>query len=146
MEQIISYFIILMSVAFTAYTIGLHRKALRSKSWPKVTGIIRTHDIHEHSSSDGSWYTPIIKYGYKVRDVYYRGKTISFSLLPISNNYDSALRYTFKYKKGDEVRVYYNPDKHRESVLEPGSSILNLMIIVFLVLFDIVLIFFIEFA
>lgn len=116
-------------------------KAQASKKWPSTPGEITVSEIDkklrngETPVSDieyeaSSWrrrrtldrrYTHFarVHYNYKVNETSYEGKRIAFGSVGTSNPRD-AQRILARYPKGQIVKVYYQPGKPNESLLEPG--------------------------
>ena len=72
------------------------------------------------SSTQGSYsYQPEIKYKYYLAEATLIGERVRFGGV---SNRQIAENLVGKYKPGDEVQVYYDPDDPKDSVLEPGIS------------------------
>ncbi|WP_111309962.1 DUF3592 domain-containing protein [Confluentibacter sediminis] len=96
----------------TLYILSLANK---SKLWPKVKGNIVT--VYNYVSSREMF----LEYCYQIQGKEYKNKRIFFTN---SNHYErkSAREFEKKYSEGQEVEVYYNPNKHSTSVIEPGRK------------------------
>ena len=92
-------------------------EAEESEGWPSTTGRVVEAYLDEyqhkpHYRRSETRYHPVVRYTYVVDGVSYTGDRITV------NDPGSSLRYT----EGDEVTVYYNPDRPERAVLEVGMS------------------------
>jgi Protein of unknown function (DUF3592) len=107
------------------YGIWLQRKKARGgQNWPVVQGEIvasETSAAPTHISDDESDYAVDIRYRYKVGAKDYEGHRIRFGS---PSHVDSMLaqELTGRYPMGACVRVYYNPQRPSEAVLEPTDA------------------------
>ena len=90
------------------------RRGLRSLEWPQTTGVIRASSIRFKGQS-----APIVTYEYKVGGIWYSSKRTSFG-----TSFGTSSKRNISYRVGCNYPVYYNPDKPKMSVLEPGESVL----------------------
>jgi len=91
----------------------------KSKSYKKILGeIIDCKTVHtfDNDIQDIEFQ---ISYEYKVENIKYVSKQISFEY-----NIIERPRYDLKYPKGAEVDVYYNPLKPAQSVLELTDNVM----------------------
>jgi hypothetical protein len=102
--------------------------ANQSKLWSKVQGTIQTIDIA------ASEIKMSLEYSYQVQGEAYKNKRIFFTN---SKYYKKSRTIEFekKYQEGQQVSVFYNPNKHRMAVLEPGRKDGVISGIIFLALF-----------
>lgn len=121
---------LILSMGTVTFVIGIQEfiAAKNSTDWPSVNGIVFrsevevTEDRRSRSSgtSTSSYsYQPVVNYQYFVNDTKNTGDTIRYGLV---TNKHMAEKTVAKYPKKREVVVYYNPDKPKQSVLEPGYS------------------------
>jgi len=89
--------------------------ANKSKQWPKVQGTIKTVNIH------GSEIQMDLEYNYQVQGETHKNKRIFFTNSKYYKK-SRAIEFEKKYHEGQEVSVFYNPNKHHMSVLEPGRK------------------------
>lgn len=89
--------------------------ANKSKQWPKVSGTIQNINI---AASELKMH---LEYSYQVKGETYKNKRIFFTN---SKYYKKAQAKEFekKYQEGQQVHVFYNPNKHSMAVLEPGRK------------------------
>lgn len=101
--------------------------ANKSKQWPKVSGTIQTINI---AASELKMH---LEYSYQVKGETYKNKRIFFTNSKYYKK-ERAKEFEEKYKEGQQVSVFYNPNKHSMAVLEPGRSHGVISAIVLLVL------------
>lgn len=96
--------------------------ARASVSWPSVQGRVTSSVVDRSTDSEGGTsYSPEVDYEYTVNDVRYSGNRIKFG----ENSYSSrgrAEEVVARYRVGQTVAVYYDPDELETAVLEPGVS------------------------
>jgi len=90
-----------------------------SASWPSVPGQITGSSIETLTGNDGVTYKAVISYRYPVNGAVYEGKRVAYGDHS-SSDYSHANKIAMKYIIGREVKVFYKPDKPRESLLETG--------------------------
>ncbi len=98
----------------------IHARA--SSTWPHVPGEIKHSEINQSSDSDGTSYSPLVRYSYSVSGQSFTGERICFGLAKMSAGYQFAQAYIERYRVGSAVLVYYDPTQPSSSVLEPGIS------------------------
>jgi hypothetical protein len=107
------------------------RKATASFTWPETQGTVikSTIDIgHDALGSDDSqgesqpMYSASVNYTYQVGDILYTSDRISFAGKSSYSKPDKAEALISKYPEGINNAVFYNPQKHEESVLERTSK------------------------
>jgi len=86
-------------------------KSYKSTDWPFVRGKINRAWRSDHPT------LPNIRYTYKVGARTYQGNTVAYRDLVGASETKRVLN---RYPTGKKVNVYYNPQNHRESALEPG--------------------------
>jgi len=89
--------------------------ANKSKQWPKVQGTIQIVNIH------GSEIQMDLEYNYQVQGETHKNKLIFFTNSKYYKK-SRAVEFEKKYQEGQQVNVFYNPNKHRMAVLEPGRK------------------------
>ncbi|GAA4804954.1 DUF3592 domain-containing protein [Litoribaculum gwangyangense] len=102
--------------------------ANQSKRWPKVEGTIQTVNIH------GSEIQMDLEYSYQVQGETHKNKRIFFTNSKYYKK-NRAIEFEKKYREGQQVNVFYNPNKHRMAVLEPGRKDGVISAIILLTLF-----------
>ncbi len=117
------------------------RKGYKSRNWPIAEGTVLDSSMEAHQSRDEdgdirTTYGVTIQFKYLVDGQEFQGNRRTFS-----NVRTSSARRTEKilerYPPGGSVSVYYDPDDHSSSVLEPGvgsvTYVLLIVVIGFLV-------------
>lgn len=99
------------------------RNAMESRNWPSADGRIIISDVSEnYDSENGSiTYTAKVAYNYTVNGLPYTGSTVAFGDFG-SSDPSHAGGIVSRYPVAKSVKVYYDPDEPKTSVLEPGSG------------------------
>jgi hypothetical protein len=116
----VAHLVLLMIIflGFWRYYFGI-----KSKSWPVTDGVIISGKSEYHANPSAvNGYIPNIEYRYKVNDKNYTSTRINFSLNESAGNKANAANILNKYRNGSEVKVYYNPNKPEQSVIETGNN------------------------
>ncbi len=92
-----------------------HQTALASASWPQTTGTIIK--VERRKRLFRSY--PEVSYRYSVGENAYGSGRISFASGYRPAEVDAVME---RYSVGQNVPVYYAPEKPGEAVLEPGSN------------------------
>jgi hypothetical protein len=100
-------------------------RGIKSKSWPMVEGTILKSTLSESraTSEESASYDPYIFYEYKVGGVSYTSDQVDLretALVFFTRR--PAERLVSKYAPNTRVKVYYNPSRPTQSVLEPGIT------------------------
>ncbi|HEX7882144.1 MAG TPA: DUF3592 domain-containing protein, partial [Afipia sp.] len=105
---------------------GLHRQASLAKKWPVVPGRIKTSGLEQFrgKADEGRSRGPImfrakISYDYRYQNADYTGFVASMSGQVSSTSDWGVQRFVKKYRDGQTVDVYVNPQNPSEAVLEP---------------------------
>ncbi len=100
--------------------------AIASTSWPSAVGKISKSEVIMRRGSGGGQsvstsvtYHADIEYDYAVDGENIKGSRIVFGDLGTADRSD-ADAISDKYPKGTSVTVYYKPNEHEVSLLEPG--------------------------
>tara|TARA_B110000003_G_scaffold268715_1_gene298727 strand:- start:1265 stop:1780 length:516 start_codon:yes stop_codon:yes gene_type:complete len=95
-------------------------RANESNSWPNAEGVVVSAEMERYTSSDsGTTYGAEIEYEFQFEDQLISGSRVKFGEIKTSDPGD-ARKYLNKYKVGNKINVYYDPNDLYESVLEPG--------------------------
>ncbi len=98
-------------------------RAVKSRNWYTVDGVITASDVKvdvgSGSSSQAS-YTPAIEYEYEVRGTRYTADNVNFSRFQTPSP-TAAARTVRKYPVGEQVTVYHHPWQPEKATLEPGK-------------------------
>ena len=101
-----------------------YKNAKASESWPSTNGFIVSSGVKidpGKSDNDEPKYTASITYKYTIDGIEYTGKRISFSAGTFLKK-GKANSLVLRYPKGKKVKVYYEPEKLHDAVLERGRS------------------------
>ena len=104
-------------------------KVSKTLEWPGVMGTIIYSDVEKQGMNTSGFGNPNTVYQPKVKYSYELGgrKYINNVIKPCGNLAISipgrAQETIQQYQKGDEVMVFYNPDKPRESCLEQTEEV-----------------------
>lgn len=113
---------LLIGLGLTYWGWTILQNARASASWPTADGNITSSEVTRSTDAEGGdSYSPEVTYAYNVNDTNITNNTIKFG----ENSYSSrrkADEITANYPAGKIVTVYYDPEKHDRSVLEPGVS------------------------
>ncbi len=123
------FLIILIVFAFIVL-IGLigawnnYKNAKESESWPSTNGFVVSSRVKTDlgkSDDDEPKYTASITYKYTIEGIEYTSERVAFSSGTFlkKGKADSLVR---RYPEGKEVKVYYDPEKLHDAVLERGRS------------------------
>ena len=126
-NNIVFFFMFVLPIFIGIYFLFMGTKEIiiagKSSEWPFVQGKIITSLLSKNISSyrrhprgapEISFY-----YEYEVNQNTFTGNRVMYGYV---NNFftSDAYRQSKIYPKGKGVRVYYNPNKYTQSVLEPG--------------------------
>jgi len=133
---------LLIGVLLTIWGWTILQNARASGSWPTADGIVtRSQVSHSTDAEGGDSYQPQVTYKYSANNTTYENNTIKFG----ENSYNSrrkADEIAGNYPVGKNVTIYYDPEKPDRSVLEPGVSAGNYIVIgigVFFILLTIII-------
>jgi len=100
-----------------------------SSRWPHVSGQIYRSEI-ETKLREGTrkTYWPVVHYSYEINGRRLIGNTIFFIQDGVGISW--AKKKIAFYKPGRSISVYYDPKNLQRSVLEPGISLLGILLTV----------------
>lgn len=103
------------------------KKGLESQNWPSVNGLVTVSEIKQGMDRDEDdhvtyHYSPKVEYTYEVGGQTYHAKTISFGGVVAYKNPNKVQPVLARYPLQGNVRVFYNPLKPQEAVLEQGAG------------------------
>lgn len=110
--------IILASLAgllLTLFAANNSINAFNAKSWPTTEGTIYSSEVVRSSR-----YVPKILYTYNVDTNAYSSERIQLKDMAQYKKQEDAEKVANKYPVNSKVKVYYNPIKFDEAILEPG--------------------------
>lgn len=94
---------------------------VRIKAWRKVEGEIldsgSEYFVSDTDVDTAGWRYKVL-YKYKILEIEYFSKNIGKNIGILSPVEESIDRYDGKYKKGNRVTVYYNPNNPGDSVID----------------------------
>ena len=98
-------------------------KSKASQQWPSVMGQIVERKVRVDTSYDEDGisttsYLPEITYSYTVAGIEYQAHRVAFGSTPSFNSNKKAEEFLTPYLEGAAVKVFYNPEK-------PGETVLN---------------------
>lgn len=118
--SVFSFFLLLLTGFFIFSVIG-DIKAIQTKSWPTTDGTVISSSVKRGSSSKGSSkYLPDITYAYVCNGEEYSSNKYSSTAARGSSFW--AKDVTSKYPPNASVKVYYNPNNPKSSVLKTGLT------------------------
>ena len=106
--------------------------ASASRRWPTVSGTITTSSVVEEVIEDDSdkdstierkihRYYLDLRYSYRINARDYVGTSVGFGWTAIYGARDQAETAASRYRPGEPVTVYYDPDQPGTAVLEPDN-------------------------
>lgn len=105
----------LAGLLLTLFAINNAINATKSKSWPTTEGTIYSSEVIKSSR-----YVPKVVYTYNVDTNAYSSEKIQLKDMAQYKKKEDAEKVASKYPVDAKVKVYYNPDKFDEAILEPG--------------------------
>lgn len=114
------YFYFFVSLCICIYALAVFAMARKSSDWPVASGEVLSSKV----ISSGKSGKPEVKYTYTVNGRKYNGSQIFIGLGPMGGGIgiSSPHEYVYKYPKGKQIKVYYDPKDPKQSVLEPGVN------------------------
>lgn len=117
---------ILAALWFTGNQLLAYRRARKSDSWPKVTGVIEHAQRQIFALDDYGNLTGVrIIYRYRVKNETYTARTVGFS-----PKFIASRKMLYTHKPGKKVVIYYSPDDPSIATLEKGVTTANYVMIV----------------
>ena len=120
-KSVIPVFLLFLSMlgAWLTYSAFGTIKALRTLSWPYTSGIVISTEVKRIPSSKGpSKFSPVINYAFKVDSVEYSSDR--FSSTGARGTSEWANEMVSEYWVNSAIKVFYNPQNPKESVIDPG--------------------------
>lgn len=110
------------------------------RTYPTVTGEIIHSEVTQHrGSKGGTTYGVDIRYRYAVNDRHFEGKRYRYSA-ESSSDWSWAERAVAGHPVGSQAQVFYSPRNPQNSVLSPGVEGSDLILVLFLMPFNMVMI------
>jgi len=118
-------------------------RGLNAENWLETKGKIDSYDQQYITLGRDPAWTPKVQYHYTVNAVDYTSERISFQPPMGIPGYDTG-QFSEKYKAGNEVKVFYDPNNPRQSYLEnhpsltiPIAHLVAYLIFVFILYFSV---------
>lgn len=132
---------LLAGVGLLFFALRTRRKSAASLNWPSTVGTVISSGVQTNTFTDEYHretysFMPRVEYAYTVNGQEYRGRRLHFGVTESRRRAD-AEREANRYPVGMQVKVYYDPEKPQEAVLEQKSVSARLPLvlgIIFLVL------------
>lgn len=105
-------------------TVGLtsYKKTKSTENWSTTTGIVRSSGVRQYNDEGTIKYAPEVEYQYSVEGEQYTSSVIRSEIFVYFNDENEARQFLRGYSPEDKVRVYYNPDNPKESVLHAQAA------------------------
>jgi hypothetical protein len=98
-------------------------KQKASLTWPTCDGQVTRANIESGRDNEGRWtYSAHIAYAYAVNGQNHNANRVAWGGRASSGNVREAEAMIARYPVGSAVKVYYNPGKPGEAVLDPASK------------------------
>ncbi len=104
----------------------------QGKNYVQTGGEIIRSKIHVSSSSDGTSYTVLVEYGYKVGDEAYVSDRITFGRMKVGLSRKRANEQIGQFPTGEQVPVFYDPEDPQQAVLIRNVSPMRIWLTVFI--------------
>lgn len=135
MSKLVGEIFLLVGVAVGAVIVWQLIKGMRSKNWPTALGVVTDAQVSMHYDDEGTrMYKPEVAYRYDADGLEYNGNKRTFGEYSSSNR-RRAEKIVGQYRPGSQVQVYYNPEDPGVAVLEPGTSWVLAIFLLFPVVF-----------
>lgn len=116
------------SLCICIYALVVLVTAWKSSDWAVASGQVLSSRI----ISSGKSGKPEVEYTYTVNGETYEGNHILIGPGPMGGGFGiaSPREYVYKYPEGKQIKVFYDPEDPRQSVLEPGvNRVIGLMLL-----------------
>lgn len=99
--------------------IFLTLKANRSITWPTADGRILEAKVGVKGEPANRW-SAQVRYEYEVNGTRHEGNRLSIGSADWGTDRNLVEGQVARYPKGQAIKVYHDPDRHEDAVLEPG--------------------------
>lgn len=114
---------LLVGIPFLLLWFFKRRRGSASQSWPGVPGSVISSQLVESTDSEGDrTVSADVRYQYDVAGRTYQSSRVAFG------SGGTAQSQVTKYRPGAPVTVYYDPEKPKSAVLEPGTAGVNVFL------------------
>ena len=118
-----------MGIYILIWCFCILKQSREALNWPQTKGHMISSDLTinhlsrliDRNDDPLRWYGTQVRYQYSINDRTYLSDRLSFQKSD-TRNPKEALRMMNKYRRHNEVNVYYDPENPGESVLEPGNT------------------------
>lgn len=129
----IKYTGILVFLIFSGIGFLLLRQAVNARrmgklaqKWPSTTGTVLESSIEEEPGRNAMGsinvaFRVLVKYEYQAEGKVYQGSRVSFGSPTF--DYVTASNVKEQFAEGKQVPVWYDPEKHEDSVLAPKTTV-----------------------
>lgn len=111
---------IFSGIVLLLLSIYFYKKSKDSIKWSRTKGQISNACLDKFNDSNSTSYRVQVEYSYTVADKVYSSKRKYYGDHLLNSFYWSTKKLVDKYKKGDTIDVYYNPQNPKDAVLEQG--------------------------
>ena len=119
---------ILAGVAFALFGLFLLWQGIRavqrgraSQHWATTTGTVLHTELADHQNDEGHvTFTATINYEYEVAGLPYQSTKYNAEGTPHLNSLRQAQRIADSYATGSTIKVFYDPENPKETLLETG--------------------------
>lgn len=122
-RRIAALFIFILAVVLFQDRLTILRHGVDSSQWPNVVGEVISAEARPVGGgrAGGTW-SIRVQYRYTVDEQAYTGSRIRFTR-SLNARLDAEVELAMlRFQSGQPIRVYHHPQRHRISVLEPGSD------------------------
>lgn len=112
--------------------------AYESKKWPQTSGIITQSKVNSWIKEGDSKYEARINYNYEIDGKKYNSGKIRTSGSYSGSNITRAKELVNEFPIGKNVDVFYDPEVPDSAILKPGVSGIDIIMVLFPLLFFII--------
>lgn len=117
---LVCLFFIILGIVLLLLSINFYKKSKDSIKWSKTKGWISNAYLDKFNDSNSTSYRVEVEYSYTVADKVYNSKRKYYGDHLLNSFFLSTKKLVDKYKIGDTIDVYYNPQNPKDAVLEQG--------------------------
>ena len=139
--QVFGLIILIIGFAILCITVFAISNSVSAKEWSIIMGKVIKSDIYksQFGGESNAGYRPDIAFEYTVNGEKYISDRLYYGVKIMSSfNWIRSRKLIEKYPVNKEVKVYFNPNKPSESVVEPGIHFDLGVIFILAILFVIV--------
>jgi Protein of unknown function (DUF3592) len=124
-SMLVMFGVLVLVGAAGVFWLRRHSAALQaaSVSWPTVSGVVDRSWIQTNFNKDGNTtYSPCVRYSFNAGGKEHHSHRIAWGGQAQKAIITEAQQVVARYPTGSPVKVYYNPKKSGQSVLEPNEK------------------------